>query len=423
MYSNPNGMLLKVSVSDACSGCGACSAFGDCFVDTPNGKAAPAHGGYFPKNALSALQEAEDVCPEGAISHSCCSIVKSSGSVSVSDLKNFIQKELINYVYPRPKYKDYDWKKYIPDVDGTGLHSWSRYDYSSFEGAKRAGVNELQRVIFDHLDTYVSRALIEYKHHRLTPLITYEEKESNFYYHEKVRMEAILEGFLSEAESVIGKQIPNKQQLASLSVTPDFGYNGKNFEALTKLEDRTGIAMGDLHDASYYDTWIDEDSTEEYAGRGFFGEKYVTKWAYNAREALQEIQDDLNSGAKEGMRDHFEHAIESNYQFGGLVKPMEEEIKNRGAQLLALLNKFVTNNIDDHKPNPAAKAEECTEEATSIVARISKANLSLSKELNEVFKQAIDKEEDNRTSSEKSETEKKIWEKYENPTIKALLRS
>ena len=48
---------------------------------------------------------------------------------------------------------------------------------------------------------------------------------------------------------------------------PNFGYNGKNFEVFTKIEERTGMLKGDLHGASYYDTWIDEDSVEEYAGR------------------------------------------------------------------------------------------------------------------------------------------------------------
>lgn len=337
MYSNPNGTLLKVSVSDACSGCGACSALGNCFVDTPNGKATPVHGGFFSKNILSALQEAEDICPEGAISYSCCSMVKSSGAVSVSDLKNFIQKVLINYVYPRPKYKDYEWTKYTPDVNGTGLHSWSHYDYSSFERAKKAGIDELQRVIFDRIDTYVGQALIEYKHHRLTPLITYEENESNFYYREKIRMEAILEGFLAEVEAVTGKKIANKKNLTTLTVIPDFGYNGKNFDAFTKLEEHTGMAKGDLHSVRYYDSGIDEDSMEVYEGRGFFGDKYVTKWAYNAREALYEIRDDLNSGAKDGIRNHFAYAIDSNYQFGRLVKPMENEVQKIGQELLKLI--------------------------------------------------------------------------------------
>ena len=333
-YENQDGLLLKVLVNSTCNGCGACSALCDCFVDGKDGKALPVGDGCFSTEFLSMIQEAKDTCPENAISYVRGSIIKEKGVVSCEDITAFIEKYILNYKYPRPKYEDYKWKDYRPDVDGEGFISWSQYEYSSFEKARDAGVKELDRIIFEHIDTYIGQALIEYKHDVLTPLIVYEEKENNYYYREKKRVEALITNILDELEAVTSKVVENRTEWTSIEMIPEFGYNGKNFESLTQIEKYTGMVKGDLHNARYYTEWIDEDSIEEFAGSGFLGDKYVTKWAFNARDAVREIANDLNSGARDGIRKHFKSAIEGCFQFNEIVKPIEEEIRSIGKAMI-----------------------------------------------------------------------------------------
>lgn len=338
MFENENGTLLRVSVSDACSGCGACSTVGDCFVDGVNGKAVPAKGGCFSKQELPFIEEAEDLCPENAISHTFGSVVKSSGSVSTSDIKTYIEKNFLNYKYPRPQYKDYEWGYNSADVDGEGFYGWSDYEYSSYESAKSAGLRELRRVIFEHLDAYISQALLEYKHKTLRPLVTYEECDSNFYYKEKCRVMLLIGALLEEIESVTGSSISNKEQYISVKLIPEFGYKGKNFEAFTQIEEHTGMLKGEIEGSSEYEAWIDEDDRDEYKGESWLGgSKYVTKWAFRVHDAVREIEKDMNRGAKSEMPEYFRRNIDSNYQFGNLVEPMEEEIKKLGKSLIELL--------------------------------------------------------------------------------------
>lgn len=334
MYSNPSGTLLLVTVNEKCSGCGACSALSNCFIDGPEGKAIPANGGCFSDEQLMAIKDAIETCPEGAIECANGSIIKANGKISIADIKTFIQKNLIEYRYPRPQYNDYKWTNYRPDVDGEGFYGWSGYNYSSYESAQRAGLRELERVVFDHIDTLISSMLIEYKHEQLTPLITYTESQSNFYYRENMHIKDLIVGIAIEAETLTGKHILDKLELDNINLVPDFGYNGKNFDAFCKIEDHTGMVKGDLESLSRYEPWIDTDDMDTVE-TGWLGRtKEVTKWSFRAHDAVREVFSDLNSGGKDSMRDYFDYTINSPYQFGGVVKPLEEEVHRVGQKLL-----------------------------------------------------------------------------------------
>lgn len=341
LFDNPNGALIKVSIDTKCSKCGVCSASSGCFIEEADGRAVPTNGGCFSLKDLQVIQETEELCPEGAISHRQGSCIKGFGGISQDDLKNFIQRNFIQYKYPRPQYKDYPWTSFRPEIDGKGLVTSTDWEYSSYGSAESAAISELDRVIFDHIDTYIGKALVEYKYSVLSPLTTYEEKENNFYYREKKRMELLLNAFISEIEAGTGKSISNKAELVSVKMIPDFGYNGKDFDSFTKIEDQTWMFKTHIQNAKEYESYIDINSFDVYVGESIFGNsKYATKWAYNAHEAVREIGNDLNFAGKLEMPDYFRSVIDSSYNFGKLVAPIEEEIHKCGEQLLQIVPKF-----------------------------------------------------------------------------------
>lgn len=334
---NSDGVLLHIKISEKCSGCGACSGMCDLFADGTDGKAVPANGGVTTKDRLEELQEAVDMCPDGAISLEPVSFAKESGTPTVADLRALVENILVHYEYPRPKYDDYKWTSYRPDVDGKGFYGWSRYDYSSYREAERAGVSELERVIFDHIDAHISTMLAEYKHEQLTPLITYTEDTNNFYYRENLRIKNLIRAIMLEVEAITKKKLANEIDVDAMNLVPDFGYNGKKFDGFCKIEEQTGMVKGDLESPDWYSSWVDTDDMDTTERGMFGGTKTVTKWAFRANGAMKEIFSHLNSGGKSEMRRYFEDTIRSRYQFAGLVEPMEEEVRKVGRAILSCL--------------------------------------------------------------------------------------
>lgn len=333
---NQNGKLRIVEVSDKCSACGACMAYSDIFEDGPAGKCEPKNKGIIlpDDERMSEIIEAIELCPEQAILINNMSIVKENGEVTISDLQAYIKKTLVEYKCPIPEYKDFEFRGAVPSVDGDGIHGWSASKYSSSSSAESAGLSELKRVYFNNMDSLSKGLLADYKHLVLTPLMSYEEKRDNYYYFEMVRIAMLINAVALEIKAITGKNIDSN--ICNIEFRPDFGYKGKNFDSVINLEENLYTqAQQDVERADWYDSWIDTDDYEDTKDT-LFGYKTVTVYKYRTSDAWHEIEKHMKSGARSAVSEFFK----SDYfkrEFNSLVKPMEEEIKQKGEMLLRIL--------------------------------------------------------------------------------------
>lgn len=336
IYKNQNGKLRIVEVSDKCSACGACISYCDIFQDGPAGKCEPTNKGIIlpDDQRMSQIMETIDLCPEQAISISNMSMIKENGEVTINDLKNYIKTTLVEYKCPIPKYKDFQFRGAVPRVDGDGIYGWSFSKYSSSSSAISAGLSELKRVYFNNMDSLSKGLLADYKHLVLTPLLSYEERRDNYYYFEMVRISMIINAISLEIKAITGKNVD--ESICNIEFKPDFGYKGKNFDSVINIEENLyGQAQQDVESASWYESWIDTDDYEDTKDT-LFGYKTVTVYKYNTMDAWHEIEDHMKSGARSAVSDFFG----SDYfkrEFNSLVKPLEEEIRQKGEKLLEIL--------------------------------------------------------------------------------------
>lgn len=98
-----------------------------------------------------------------------------------------------------------------------------------------------------------------------------------------------------------------------------------------------GQAKQDLESPSWYESWIDTDDYEDTKDT-LFGYKTVTVYKYKTSDAWNEIEAHMKSGARSAVADFFAGSYFKN-QFKALTKPMEDEIKEKGKQLLGVLSK------------------------------------------------------------------------------------
>lgn len=330
MYTNNEGSLLEVSVSSQCDGCGVCSATCKYFEDGLDGKAVPVNGGIIEKKQLSQIEEVESTCPMNAITHRIGSVIKSNGSVTKLDIKDFVQKNIIEFEYPKPQYKDFAYSgKPCFDVCVGDVHS--QYVYKSYDKAVDAGFEQAKRVVFDKIKRTVVNELIKYKQSKLSPLFTFEKNQSNFYYNCNCSIENLIKSVLYEIEAISEKEI-DVEKIAKIESEPDLGSNAKKFDYVSNIEYYMGNkGKEDVESPSWYKCYIDTDDMEVSEGR-----KCVDRYMYDINELVDTVEDHIASSLRSDIDEYFHETI-SGYQFKEVTKPIVEEIHEKGKKILAML--------------------------------------------------------------------------------------
>lgn len=337
IYYNEMGRLKIVEVSDRCSACGACMSYTDLFEEDTEGKCRPANKGIISADDLRMpeIMEAIELCPEEALFINKISMVKGKSAVTVEELRDYVKTTLAEYKCPLPDVSEFMFSGSVPDVDGDGILGLSSQEYSSYDKAQRAGLEELKRVYFNNMDTLMKSMLAEYKHTVLSPLLSYEENEDNCYYAEIKRISSLLHAITLEIAAVTGKKAAD--DIDEIKFKPNLGYNGKNFEQVADLEE--GLyqsAQQDLESPDWYECFVNVEDWCSLKTNIFRNSKMVDTYKYCANEARRKIEDHMKSGADEAVYDFF-HDGSFEYAFRDLMKPLEDEVCQKGRQLMELL--------------------------------------------------------------------------------------
>lgn len=326
--------IIQLKIDDEkCMGCGMCFGQSDFFKEKPNGHSELNNYGIITNEEyMEKVVEIQEECPGRAICHRKMTLI--NGERNIQNLGKSIVGTLINYRFPAPKYgKYYFTGASRQDIDGIGFYGYSSHDYSSIDSARLAGFDEMKRVIFNNIDTIAKRLLIEYKHNKLTPLLSYEEQEGNYYHDQITRIRSWIIGACKEAEA-LGHSID--LSIADISKYPDMGYNCKYFEEANHFEDYAYKEIQcSVESKETYKTYIEWDEYTEYID-GRWGTKTVTKYAFSCRDAVKSVMDDLEWGAKSEIGKLFYEVFDGE-TFRSLVKPLEEEIHSIGRKMMEIL--------------------------------------------------------------------------------------
>lgn len=340
IFNNTNGKLRIVEAADYCSACGACMSYSDLFEEDREGKCRPKNKGIIAADDLrmAEVMEAVELCPEQALFVHNISLVKGKGAVTVEDLWIFVHKMLVEYTCPLPDVTEFRFVGSVPYVDGDGVWGLSSSEYSSRDRATRAGLAELKRVYFNNMDTLMKGMLAEYKHLVLTPLLSYEETEDNCYYAEIKKISNLLRAIALEIKAVTGKRAV--ADIDTIKFKPNLGYKGKNFEQVADLEEWLyRSAQQDLENPDWYESFIDVDDWDTFKTDWFGNFKTVHAYKYRAGDASRKIEEHMQIGAAQAVEDFF-YDGSFKYAFQDLMKPLEDEVRQKGRQLLELLESF-----------------------------------------------------------------------------------
>lgn len=305
--------MQQIIINGKCNGCGMCIV--KCpkyFEENDDGNAQVIKGVLADNDAMLNTVIAE--CPVKAISL--------GGSV---DKKQSVQKELDKL---KELAKGLTVKK--DDIAFTDNYSVvtnfpyigsSRYEYSSSSSAVSAGLSEFSSRAYPQVDSKILDCITSYRVNVIKPYYSTDERSVYTMFNKKVA------DVLTAIANLIGRdKLPADFCKADVYPERDMTWKllekgeiiGENFVSLVKRHFE--------YSASYYRTYIDYDDTEitEY-GRGMFGrDREVTKYNYNAQDAVNELRSDLQSAVRWARSDIEDGAM--GY-VNGLVNSYNKNLK------------------------------------------------------------------------------------------------
>ena len=168
----------------------------------------------------------------------------------------------------------------------------SRYEYRSSSSAESAGLSAFTSRAYSQIDSKILDCITSYRVNIIKPYYSTDERSAYTIFNKKIA------DILTAITNLIGKD-KFSSDFCKVDVYPDRDtvwkmlengeIVGENFISIVKREFE--------YSASYYRTYIDYDDTEvtEY-GRGMFGrDREVTKYSYNAQDAVNELRSDLQN--------------------------------------------------------------------------------------------------------------------------------
>lgn len=313
-------------VSDDCVSCGLCLQETDLLVEDAVGKAKPAE-----KCIINDLKKAEKIvadCPVGAISIVEKGDIKQLDEKTIRELPSLLKRKLQEVKKPTIDIDDVkmDANKYTMSYPEGFFVGDYRYEYSSESSAIRAAMEKFDRYCYSQYARFITEVLVQYREDKLKKYYCFDKK--SFWGEANNRYEKILKDFAAELEVLTGGSINLGESFIKFEAYPggESNIEKNNYLWILKHFDEYQIIpriMSDFHSNSYtskssYETYIDTDEMEVYAGRGFFGgDNYKTKYCYcSSQDILKEFLGDLKSSINyvdvhEKAFDSIKSAIES----------------------------------------------------------------------------------------------------------------
>lgn len=332
-------MAKKIIVSPGCIACGLCTV-SSYIEEKPDGTVAPKGGVVLNGEEEAAFQKFVEECPAKVLK------LETITSKTKQQIISQMDQEAEAFVLPIPTRESVSYEKEQIHINAPSIvYGEYHYDYSSYNRAKEAARQAIDKGFYSQRRTAVQNVINSYQVAKLSPYFEYKETSDNFYYLANQKAIKKLEDWGQEIRlNKPGVIIPEK--FLTIQLRPDSKLI-KEFQRFIKtgiLDFADGI-LTELSDSVYslssYVDYCDIDDQEEYAGEGMFGRsKYVTKYCFtNTSAAFKEMKKDLEDACRYSFD---ERIVEQAY---GVIKgiaeqyskSLKEELKSKVSELKKLL--------------------------------------------------------------------------------------
>lgn len=281
-----NNIKVKTNlkINNSCIECGACLACGcDFLYNKPNGSIGVKEGIILNKDDIK-LKKLKEVCPVDAF------------ELDVTVDKNTVLKSLIdelvnNFEIKEITESDVRFRKSEYSISLPSSSGHRRFDYSSYDRASKAGLQEVKSKMFSRIDSIIIAIVSEYIVKKGKPYFSDLLEEGSVYVINNKKINQILEGI----KSICGDKLPS--DFANITFIPRSEYEWKDL----RKGEYVGRNMLDCVKAKFdwsiddFDCYIDVDDRECMVGWNWRDEpKYKTKYCYeNLTRCYQEIADNV----------------------------------------------------------------------------------------------------------------------------------
>ena len=254
----------RIVIASGCMSCGVCMASSAHFGESKDGMAVVQGAGIVSGDEIMSIQKIAKDCPAHVISLQDITVK------SMDELLHMVHDSLDNYKMPIPAKEKFEFNSDNITVPIPYSTRERCYEYSSYEKAKRAGLEEFNRLMYSQRLSIIQGLMIEYKANVLLPYYRYEKASNNYYYKIEQELQALLEKVAAEAKLVKPKIVlPDDFNKVNITVNYKKDMAAYYFEEGFEYGQASN-ALGEISDSNYslssYDCYFDIDDTEEYAG-------------------------------------------------------------------------------------------------------------------------------------------------------------
>lgn len=323
-------MSVKITISDKCVACGICYNSTDLLFEQKDGKAGIKGSSILSDEQIKELKQIAEECPENAILIENVSMVKSSGKEGLKELKELIQKNVMNFKinYPPKKEFTFDSNQYsLPSISSS---KDGEYDYKSEYGAESAGAKEFQRLCYSQIYNFVKYLLNAFSTRKTEKYSKYEKDENNFAFQLEKQANDMFSEICAELNSLANCKI--KPELATVSMEEYHKVSAKK-SMFVNLHEYPSPLMGNIQGeiascASNYD-YIETDSAGRY---------YCFYIQDNIDEFMTDVMD--NTSYVVNSSEAYEFICSCfDKEYGDFIKT----VHNRGKQLCEEIDKLLIN--------------------------------------------------------------------------------
>ncbi|MFC7371377.1 ferredoxin [Fictibacillus iocasae] len=329
--------MKVIKVSNKCVASGSCTLLTDLLQEGPDGKATPVGTGKITDKTAEKFMGVINHCPVGAISLEDSSIVKSTGTHGLKEIKTLITKELVEFKVPRPSEDICRYRGSASSIHYISAEGHNRYDYRSDSQAESAGLSHFDRIAYSQRRALVQEALVEFKVNQLGDFIKYETKQGNYYNDINEYFINFIRDVLKEIDEKTDGKIKLSLDLDRLKIGPDhhlnkveddfYLYQLHNIELIF-----TDSVVNKLNSLSSYKIYINTDDMEDYRERDVY--------CYNLFEVIEEFRGDIASAIQDVF--NYDDAIKVHIErvYETYSKILKEELNE--------IAKFLFKEIDNY---------------------------------------------------------------------------
>lgn len=318
---------MKVVISDKCIACGICYNSTELLFEQKDGKAGVKGNNILTEEQIKELKKVAEECPENAISIEEVSIVKSTGKEGLKELKELIQKNVMNFkiVYPPKEEFAFDRNQYsLPSISSS---KEGEYDYRSDSRAESEGLKEFRKLCYSQTYYFVKYLLNAFSTRKTEKYSKYEQDENNFAFQLEKQANNMLSEIVKELQNLGNYKI--EPELAKISMEEYHRVSSKKSK-FSNLHEHPRF-MDDIQrdfDLSDYD-YVDTDEAGDY-------------YCFYIQDIINEFMSDIMSAVSNTLNDSKAYEFLCSCfdkEYGDFIKA----VHNRGQQLCDEIDKLLMN--------------------------------------------------------------------------------